>query len=301
MPRIGVLLVGSKERLATTRVLKAFQQGLQEHGYVEGKNLIIEWRGAEGKLDRLPALAAELVVLKVDLIVAAETNVARALKETGTSIPVVFVQSADPVREGLTKSLARPGGNMTGLTNFSDEAIVKQLELLTELVPRLSRLAIIHNPGDFFSVAQLEALRAASAKLKLNFRVYEVGNEKQLESAFRAIEQDRPEALHAFFNTVTYIHLKRIAQFALELRLPAICGFDEFVNAGGLISYWISIADSYRRSAVYVDRILKGIKPADLPVERPNKLELVINLKTAKAIGLKIPKSVLLRAERVVE
>ena len=299
--RIGVLLSGSLARLATTRVLPAFQQGLRELGYIEGRNLIIEWRGAEGHLERFPEFVAEFVALKVDLIVAGTSQGAIAAKNATNTIPIVFAQAPDPVALGLVKSLARPGGNVTGLSNFSSEVVGKQLELLREVVPRISRIAVIHNPVDASSIAQLAAMRIAGATLKLQVRVHEVRSEADLESALRAIERERPEGLQPLFHSTTYIHGKRIIEFAAAQRLPAVYGFDEFVEAGGLMSYSVSVSDSYRRSAFYIDKILKGAKPADLLVQQPTKLELAVNLRTAKALGVKIPQMLLLRADRVIE
>jgi putative ABC transport system substrate-binding protein len=299
--RIGVLLGSNRATGVSTGVLQPFEQGLRELGYVEGRNLVIEWRGAEGRLERLPALAAELVALKVDLIVAGTSPAAVAAKNSTDAIPIVFVVVADPVGQGLVKSLARPGNNVTGFATLGDAIIGKQLELLREAFPRINRLAVIYNPGDPGNVRQLAASREASAAMKLLTRIHEVRGEAELEAAFRAIEQERPEGLHVIAEPVTFIHRKRIAEFAAAQRLPAVYGAAAYVEAGGLLSYSTSFAEHYRRTAVYVDRILKGAKPADLPVQQPTTLELAVNLKTAKALGITIPQTILLRADRVIE
>ena len=301
--RVGVLLGGTRERFAATlpRVLQAFLGGLRDRGYVEGTNLVIEWRGADGQFERLPGLAAELVALGVDLIVAATAGGTVAAKKATGTIPIVFVQETDPVASGFVKSLARPGGNVTGLVTFGDALLGKQLELLREAVPGISRVAVIHSSKAPLATAQLAAMREANATLKLNLRMHDVNDEADLERAFRAIEQERPQGLQVFWTTPTYLHLQRIVDFARVQRLPAVYGIDEFANAGGLFSYSVNYAEHWRQSVDYVDKILKGAKPADLPVRRPTRLELVVNLKAATAIAIVIPQSVLLRADRVIE
>jgi putative tryptophan/tyrosine transport system substrate-binding protein len=298
--RIGVLLTTSRTFPATVHLVQAFYEGMRERGYVEGKNLVIEWRGAEAKLERLPALAAELVALKPDLLVAGAGPAAVALKKTTSTIPIVFVQAADPVGTGLVKTLARPGGNVTGFSNLTDAIVGKQLELLREVTQQIRRVAVIHVVGDPTSSLQLSVMRKV-AWPELQISVHEVKGPADFDAAFRAIAQERPDALHVFFNSTTYVHQQRIIDFAAAQRLLAVYGEPIFVQSGGLMSYSHSAADLYRRSTVYVDRILKGAKPADLPVQEPTKIDLAVNLRTAKALGITIPKSVLFRADRVVE
>ncbi len=299
--RIGVLLLTTRAITAAAGHSQPFEQGLRELGYVEGRNLVIEWRGAEGRLERLPALAAELVALKVDLIVAGANPPAVVAKNATDSIPIVFVHAIDPVGQGLVKSLARPGNNVTGLASLGEAIIGKQLELLRETFPRINRLAVIWNPGDPSNVQYLPAMREAAATMKLQARLHEVRVEADMDGAFRAIEQERPEGLLVFLEPITFIHRKRVAEFAAAQRLPAVYGLAGFVEAGGLMSYSSSYAEHYRRTVAYVDRILKGTKPADLPVQQPTTLELVVNRKTAKALGITIPQTILLRADRVIE
>lgn len=299
--RIGVLLYSSRAFPATAKILRPFEQGLRELGYVEGRNLIIEWREAEGRKERLPALAADLVALKVDIIVAGATDPALAAKSATDSIPIVFTHAADPVGLGLVKTLSRSGNNVTGFSSFSDEIIGKQLELMRELYPRMNRLAVLLSADTAINIPMLRAMRKASAALKLEVRLHEVRAEADLEGAFRAIQQDRPDALQVFFNVITYMNRKRVADFAAAQQLPAVYGLVEYVEAGGLISYSFSASDNYGRAATYVDKILKGAKPADLPIQQPIKLELAVNMRTAKALGLTIPPLVLLRADQVID
>lgn len=301
--RIGVLLSGTRERFAATlpRVLQSFLEGLRERGYVEGRNLTVEWRGADGKLERFPELVAELVSLGVDLIVAATASGAVAARKVSGKVPIVFVQVGDPVALGLVDSLARPGGNATGLTTFADAIVGKQLDLLKSIVPGLRSVAVIYSSKEVAAAQPLAESRETAKALKLELRMHDVASEADLESAFRAIAQARPDGMQVFWTSFTYIHLKRIVQFATEQRLPAVYGVDGFADAGGLVSYSVNNAEHWRRIADYVDRILRGAKPADLPVQRPTTLELVVNLKTARAIGVTIPQSVLVRADRVIE
>jgi putative ABC transport system substrate-binding protein len=300
--RIGFLAPTSRAFMASAGYLQSFEQGLRELGYVEGRNLDIEWREAEGRVERLTALAAELVALKVDVIVTTANVSAVAAKYATDAIPIVFVAAVDPVGQGLVKSLARPGGNVTGFTaDLSETLVGKRLELLREAVPHLRRLAVMHYPGDANSVLTLAAAREAGAVMKLQLRVHEVEATGGFESVFREIEQEHPEGLLVLSSGLTLVHRKRIAEFAAAQRLPAVYGFVEFVVAGGLMSYGFSFRDNFRRAAVYVDKILKGTKPADLPVQQPTTFELVINMNTAKATGIKIPQSILVRADRVIE
>jgi putative ABC transport system substrate-binding protein len=299
VPRIGHLNAPSLSALAART--EAFRQGLHELGYVEGKNIIIEWRFAEGKLDRLPALAAELVRLNVDIIVSTGPTVTRAAKEATSTIPIVMAFDTDPVGNGFVASLARPGGNITGLSSLAPEISGKQLELLKELVPRLSRVAVFGTttvPGSMQALREME--RAAGA-FGVKLQYLDVLDPKDIETAFRTAGKGRADAVLVLTSGVLADHRTEIAELAIRSRLPAIYFRSEFVEDGGLMAYGVSITDLDRRAATYVDKILKGTKPADLPVERPKKFEFIINLKTAKQIGLTIPPNVLVRADRVIK
>ena len=299
--RIGVLLVTSRKRADIHRLLVPFDQALRGFGYVEGRNLHIEWREADGRLERLPALAAELVAREVELIVAGAGQAAVAARKATSTIPIVFVASIDPVGSGLVKNLARPESNVTGFTTFGKEAARKQLELLREVLPLARRIAVVHSGGDMASDPLLEELREASSLLALQIQWYDVKGGVELERALGSIERDRPDGLHVLMTVATYLNRRRIVEYAASLRLPAVYGFSEFVQVGGLVSYGFSYADNWRRTAAYVDRILKGEKPRDLPVQQPESLELAVNLKAARALGVAIPQSVLLRASQVIE
>jgi putative ABC transport system substrate-binding protein len=300
IPRIGRLF-GPSASTGSARV-EAFRQGLRELGYVEGKNIVIERRSAEGKLDRLPALAAELVRLKVDIIVTGGPLPTRAAKEATTTIPIVMTNDPDPVATGFVASLARPGGNITGLSTLAPELSGKQLELLKEIVPKLSRVAVFGTsiyPGNAQSLREVE-LAAKAFGVKLQY--LDVLSPKDIETAFRAASKGRAEAvLWLVASGVAGSHQTEIAELAVKSRLPVIYSDTRSVDAGGLMSYATNIFDLDRRAATYVDKILKGAKPADLPVEQPKKFELIINLKTAKQIGLTIPPNVLARADRVIK
>lgn len=299
--RIGVLLVTSRRRADIERLLVPFDQALRGFGYVEGRNLHIEWREADGHLERLPALAAELVAREVELIVAGAGQAAVAARKATSTIPIVFVALIDPVGSGLVKNLARPESNVTGLTTWGRETARKQLELLREVLPRARRIAVVHSSGDAANDPQLEEVREASALLALKMQFYDVRSGADLERVLGSIERDRPDGLHVLLTVATYLHRHRIVEYAAAHRLPAVYGFSEFVGVGGLVSYGFSYADNWRRTAAYVDRILNGEKPADLPVQQPQALELVVNLKAARALGIAIPQSVLLRASQVIE
>jgi len=274
---------------------------LRDLGYIQGKNLIIEYRGADGRQGRLGTLAAELVALRVDLIIAGTDTAAMAAMKATRSIPVVFVAAGDPVGVGLVASLARPGGNVTGLASFTDAVIGKQLELLAEVVPHLRSLAVIHSSSAGASALQLAATKDATGRFKLNARLHDVPGSQALEGVLRAIGEERPQALLVLPSVVTFLHRVRIAEFATEKRLPTVHGLAEYVDAGGLMSYSFSYMDNFRRSARYADRILRGANPAELPVEQPTKFETVVNMRTARQIGVTIPRQVLLRADRVIE
>jgi putative ABC transport system substrate-binding protein len=298
VPRIGYLISGSPS--AASSLFEAFRQGLRELGYVEGKNIVIEWRYAEGKPDRLVALAAELVRLKVDVIVTNGASVTRAAKEATLTIPIVMAWDNDPVGNGFVASLARPGGNITGLSNLAPELSGKRLELLKETVPKLSRVAVLGTstqPGNAQALKETE-LAAGAFGVKLQY--LDVQGPKDIETAFQAAAKGRADAVLALGGVVLASQRTQIADLAVKSRLPAIYWRSDFVEAGGLMSYGVSITDSHRRAATYIDKILKGGKPADLPVEQPKKFEFIINLKAAKQIGLTIPPNVLARADKVI-
>jgi ABC-type uncharacterized transport system substrate-binding protein len=284
---------------------EAIRLALRELGYIEGQNIAIEYRYAEGKIDRFPELAADLVRLKVDIIVAAGgTLTVRAVMNATKTIAIVMTGGgADPVRAGLIESLARPGGNVTGLTILNRELGGKRLELLKEAVPKLSRVAVLYDPALPASVREVKEVLPADARaLKLTIQPWEIRAVDDFEKVFAALSKQRPDGLYALTTgRVMRPNQKRIAGFALKSRLPSVSSNEEFVDAGGLISYAADDVDSYRRVAIYVDKILKGAKPADLPVEQPTKFELIINLKTAKQIGLTIPPAVLARADKVIK
>ena len=299
VPRIGFLHGASASAIAAR--IEAFRQGLRELGYVEGKNIVIEWRYAEGKLDRLPALAAELVRLKVDVIVTAGPAATRAAKEATSTIPIVMTQDADPVGSGFVASLARPGGNITGLSTLAPELSGKRLELLKEIIPKLSRVAVLGTstiPGNAQALREVE-LAAEAFGVKLQY--LDVLGPKDIETAFRAASKGRADAVLVLAGGVAQCSRTQIAELAVKSRLPAIYDRPEYVEAGGLMTYGANFTDLDRRAATYVDKILKGAKPADLPVEQPTKFELIINLKAAKQIGLTIPPNVLARADKVIK
>jgi putative tryptophan/tyrosine transport system substrate-binding protein len=300
VPRIGFLIVDSPSA-ASTRV-EAFKEGLQELGYVEAKSITLEYRYAEGKADRLPQLASELVRLKIDVLVTGGGNqvAIAAMNATGT-IPIVMTNVADPVGSGFVASLARPGGNVTGLTSVTYDLSGKRLELIKETLPRLGRIAVLYDPSDRAKVVEFKEMQAAAGSFAVQLQSLEVRRPEDFESAFSAGRRARAEALIVLPTTVTNNHRKPIVDLAAGTRLAAIYPDREFVDTGGLMSYGPIYADLWRRAATYVDKILKGAKPAELPIEQPTKFELVINLKTASQIGLTIPPNVLARADRVVK
>ena len=302
VPRIGYL--SSIDPATESTRSEAIRLALRELGYIEGQNIAIEYRYAEGKLDRFPELAAELVRLKVDIIVVAGGDrLIRAAKNATKTIPIVMTGAgSDPVEAGLVESLARPGGNVTGLTNLSRELGGKRLELLKEAVPKVARVAVLYDPATPASVLEVkEVLPVAARALGLTIQPWEVRDADGFERVFAALNKQRPDGLYVTGGPLMNANQKRIVGFALKSRLPSMYGNREAVDAGGLMYYGADLADSYRRVAYYVDRILKGAKPADLPVEQPTKFELVINLKTAKQIGLTIPPEVLARANKVIK
>ena len=298
VPRIGYLTQASASVIASR--IEAFRQGLRDLGYVEGKNIIIEWRSAEEKFDRLPELAAELVRLKVDVIVSPGPGVTRPLKEATSTIPIVMAQDTDPVGSGFVASLARPGGNITGLASLAPEVGGKQLEFLKEISPKISRVAVIGNsttPGDAQAIRET-VLTAGSFEVYL--RYLDVLDPKDIGTAFRTAAKGRADALLVLGNPILNNHRKQVVELAVKHRLPATYTRPEYIDAGGLMYYGTNYNDLFRRAATYVDKILKGAKPADLPVEQPKKFELIVNLKAAKQIGLTIPPNVLARADKVI-
>ena len=281
---------------------EAIRLALRELGYIEGQNIAIAYRYAEGKIDQFPELAADLVRLKVDIIVVAGGDrLTLAAKNATKTIPIVMTGSGlDPVEAGLVESLARPGGNVTGLTSLIGELSGKRLELLKEAVPKVARVVVLYEANPANALELKEALPAAARALRLTLQPSEVRGANDLDKLFAALNQHRPDGLYLLGGPLMRINEKRIADFALKTRLPSMNFYRDAVDAGGLLFYGADVADSYRRAAIYVDKILKGAKPADLPVEQPKKFELVINLKTAKQIGLTIPPNVLARADRVI-
>jgi putative tryptophan/tyrosine transport system substrate-binding protein len=299
--RIGYL--SARDAASESTRSEAIRLALRDLGYIEGQNIAIEYRYADGKVDRFPEVASDLVRLKVDIIVAAGGDRwIRAAKNATKTIPIVMIGvGADPVEEGLVESLARPGGNVTGITNLSSELGGKRLELFKEAVPKLARVAVLYDLGNPASVREVKELLPVAARvLGLTIRSWEVRTADGFDRVFAALNKDRPDGLLVTRGTLLLANGKRIAGFALKSRLPSVGG-REYVDAGGLMSYSADLADSYRLAATYIDKILKGAKPGDLPVQQPTKFELVINLITAKQIGLTIPQSLLYRADKVIK
>ncbi|MBI3001523.1 MAG: ABC transporter substrate-binding protein [Deltaproteobacteria bacterium] len=300
VPRIGFL--SSTSATTAARNLEAFREGLHEFGYAEGKNIVIEYRWAEGKLDRLPELAAGLVSLKVDLIVVASGQAIRAAKEATTTIPIVMAVSGEVVETGIIASLARPGGNITGMTVYSPEVSGKRLELLREAFPKVSRVAVLGDPTAPAHSLEWKELRAAGRSLAVELQSPEVRSPNpDFKGAFAAATKGRAEAFLTLSPPLIFFHQKEIMALVAKSRLPAMLHQRGFVDGGGLMSYGPDLADSFKRAAIFVDKILKGAKPADLPVEQPTKFEFIINLKAAKQIGVTIPPNVLARADRIIK
>jgi putative ABC transport system substrate-binding protein len=280
---------------------EAFRQGLRELGYVEGQNIAIEYRSSEWKFERLPGLAAELVRLKVDVIVAANTRATEAAKQATSTIPIVFTVSGDPVAEGLVASLARPGGNLTGLATISPELVGKQLEMLKAVAPKVSRVALLQNPTQPSHSRAVRQAEDAARVLRVQLQVLKARTPSEIEAAFAAMRSQRADGVLVLRDAEFRAQRAQIVALAAKHRLPGMYGLREEAEAGGLMAYGASVPQLFRRAATYVDRILKGAKPADLPVEQPTKFELVINLKTAKALGLTIPPSLLQQADQVIQ
>jgi len=305
IPRVGVLFIGGRNQPH----LESFKQGLKERGYTEGKNILLDYRYAEGNVDRLPSLAAELVQLKVDVIVTTSGNSARAATRVTRTIPIVLTTGADPVKSGLAESLAKPGGNVTGLSVIEEDLSGKRVEILKETFPKMTRMAYLWNP---LAVSYSEAgapsgnpsyvqAKKAAETLGVQLLSYKVRTLVEIEKAFADMQKVRPHALLVLQSPVMTLNSKRIVDLALEQQLPGMYPSNQFAQEGGLMAYGPLIGDLYRRAATYVDKILKGAKPADLPVEQPMKFEFIINLKTAKQIGLTIPPNVLARADKVIK
>ena len=300
VPRIGYL---ATSRGPSPHLYEAFLQGLRDLGYVEGRNVVIEYRDAEGKLDRLPALAAELVALKVDVIVATSTPHALAAKQATRTIPIVFTSVGDPVGSGLVSSHARPGGNITGLASRTQELVSKCLEQLKQSVPGVKQVAVLWHPGSRGERAEQDTLKqaeVAARSLGVRLQFFEARGPEDFDRAFAEMGKVRADALIVLSSTMLFAERRRLVELAAKAKLPAVYPWREAADAGGLMSYGANIADLFRRAAAYVDRILKGAKPGDLPVQQPEKFEVVINLKTAKDLGLTIPPPVLARADEVI-
>ena len=299
-PRIGLLLPNTPEIVKRNPRMQAFLRGLQELGWIETQNLNIDRRFAEGKLERLPNLAAELVSLKVDVIVTAAAPSAKAAKDATNVIPIVILDPGDPVGTGLIASLARPGGNVTGVTSIAPDLAGKRLELLKEASPKISRVGVVFNAAVPPAELAMNEMEVTGRALGIVIQSAAVQGPTSLEAAFAGILRNRTDALIVFPDPLTFSNQDAIVDFAIKNRLPALFGAQEFVESGGLISYGPSYPGMFHRGAYYVDRILKGARPSDLPVEQPTKFELVINLKAAKQIGLTIPPNVLARADKVI-
>jgi putative ABC transport system substrate-binding protein len=299
VPYIGILSPAGPE---TTWFAEGLRQGLSEHGYVDGQNIKLEFRWAYGRFDRLPGLAAELVALNVDVIIAGVTQASLAAKAATRTVPIVMVAVGDPLGTGLVESLARPGGNITGTSNMTTDVVGKQMELLKELDPGLSSVAVLWNPANaVFQARQVEEAKAASRRLGLLIDFFAANAPEAFDAAFAAIRRDKARALHVLGDPVFTRHLDALlAQIAKE-RLPAVSGFREFAERGGLLAYGPNYYDAARRSAAYVHKILGGTKPGELPVEQPTTFELLVNLKSAEALGVTIPASILTRADEVID
>ena len=299
VPRIGFLSASSP--MDNPRLLEAFRQGLRDLGYVDGQSIAIEYRFAEGRPERLPALATELVRLKVDVIVAQGASVAEAAKQVTSTVPIVFGATGDPIGAGHVASFARPGGNITGLASIAPEVVGKQLELLKEVAPKVFRVAVLQNPSNHTHPFVLQQAEGAARALGLQLHILQAGSPAEIDAAFAEMRSQRAGGILVLRDPLDLGQRTQIAALVAKSRVPAVYGTREAAEAGGLIAYGASVPFMYRGAASYVDKILRGAKPADLPVEQPTKFELVINLKTAKALGLTIPPSLLQRADQVIE
>jgi len=301
VPRIGFLSPGSPSDPRWQRYLEAFRQGLRELGYVEGQTMALEPRWAEEQYDRLPGLAAELVRLKADVILAATTPAVRPARDATRTTPIIILAAFDPVAAGLVASLARPGGNVTGVTLMAPELVGKQLQLLQEVVPKVPRVALLWNPANVAHPPQVREAEGAARTLGVRLQPLGARGPEEIDRAFAAMTRERAGAALVLVDVMLIDQRTRIVNLAAKRRLPVVFGLREGADAGALMAYGANVADMYRRTATYVDKILKGAKPADLPVEQPTTFELVVNLKTAKALGLTFPPSILVRAEQVIQ
>jgi putative tryptophan/tyrosine transport system substrate-binding protein len=299
IPRIGFL--GNSTATMEANLIGPLRDGLRELGYEEGRNVIIEFCWADGKYDQFPALVAELLAAKVDVIITAGTPATLAIKKATSTVPLVFIAVGDPVGTGVVPNLGRPGGNITGLSSIAPDLEGKRLELLREVVPKLSHVAFFLNPANAFHTASMRQARVAAQSLGIKLQPMEVNKSEQLDGAFASIVKEKPDALLILADRVFLHNRKRMMEFAIQQRLPSVNAYRELVEAGGLISYGPSYEDMHRRAAVYVDKILKGTKPADLPIEQPTKFTLLINLKTAKTLGLTVPPTLVARADELIE
>jgi putative ABC transport system substrate-binding protein len=297
--RVGFLSLSSAS--LSSQNTDAFLKGMRELGYVEGKNLVVEWRFADGKLERLPDMAADLVQLKVDIIVAVASAAIGAAQKATTTIPIVMATTGDPVGSGFVKSLARPGGNITGLSNMGGDIGAKHVDLLLSVVPKVTRVAVLVTPTSTTYRAISESVQAGAQKAGVKTLVVEASTPQDIENAFSMMAREKADAVIVGSAPFFGFHRQKIVDLANKYRMPSMFGSRVYVEAGGLMSYGQNITDNYLRSATYVDKIFRGAKPGDLPVEQPVTLELVVNLKTAKAIGLTIPQAVLLRADEVIQ
>ena len=301
IPRVGILFIGGRDQPH----LEAFKQGLRERGYTEGKNIVLDYRYAEGNVDRLPSLAAELVQLNVDVIVTTSGNSARAARQATRAIPIVLTTGADPVKTGLAESLAKPGGNVTGLSIIEEDLSGKRVEILKETFPKMTRVAYLWNPVAVAYSASgnlsYDQVEKATKAVGVQLLSYKVSSLAEIKKAFADMPKVRPHALVVLQSPLMTLNSKRIVELALEQHLPGMYPSNQFAQEGGLMAYGPVIADLYRRAATYVDKILKGTKPTELPIEQPMKFELVINLKTAKQIDVTIPPNVLARADKVIK
>jgi putative tryptophan/tyrosine transport system substrate-binding protein len=299
IPRVGFM--GNSTAALEANLVAPFREGLHELGYQEGRNIVIEYRWAEGKYERFPALVAELLAVRVDVIVTAGTPATLAVKKATSTVPLVMIAVGDPVGTGIVPSLARPGGNITGLSSIAPDLEGKRLELLREVIPKLSHVVLFINPLNPFHMVSMQQAFAAAQALGIKLQPLEVRTSGELEAAFAAIVRQKPDALLILADRIFLHDRKRMMDFATEHRLPSVNAYRELVEAGGLMSYGPSYEDMHRRAADYVDKILKGAKPGDLPVEQPTKFTLIVNLKAAKAIGVDVPPILLTRADEVIE
>ena len=300
VPQVGYL--GNATPALEAALVEGFRLGLRERGYVEGKSIEIHYRWADGKIDAMPALIAELIALKVDVLVTAGTPAALAAKKATTTVPIVMASVGNAVDSGIVTSLARPGGNITGLSTLYTQLEGKRIQVLHELVPTMKRIALLTNPANPFTALILESTRAATEARHLATQVHEVSTVGEFDKVFAAIAKSRPDAMSVLADRPFLVsNRKRILQFAAQNRMPAIYPFSEFMDDGGLVFYGPNFPDMFRRAATYVDKILKGAKPADLPLELPTRFEFIINAKTAKALRLTIPQSLMISADKVIE